>query len=118
MATPLRIAAASPKADRMTRLLPALPLADCPEGQGRPVTLDGVEVLLCHDQGQVFAIENRCSHLDLPLTSGHIRYGAIACPMHGARFDLETGQALCRPATEPVRTFPVTIIDGVIHVAC
>jgi nitrite reductase/ring-hydroxylating ferredoxin subunit len=36
--------------------------------------------------------------------------------MHGSRFDLRTGAALNLPATEPVRTFPVRVIDGIVGV--
>jgi 3-phenylpropionate/trans-cinnamate dioxygenase ferredoxin component len=92
---------------------PALPLADLPEGQIKRVG----EILFCHNEGKVYAIENRCSHMGEPLECGRVRWGWISCPAHGARFDLETGDALNSPATLPIRTFPVRLVNGMIEVA-
>jgi 3-phenylpropionate/trans-cinnamate dioxygenase ferredoxin subunit len=94
-----------------------LPLSDLADREPKAVTVGGVEVVLCLYEEQVFAIANRCSHADEPLACGRIRNGWIACPAHGARFDLETGEVLGPPATEPIRTFPVRVIEGTIEVA-
>jgi 3-phenylpropionate/trans-cinnamate dioxygenase ferredoxin component len=92
-------------------------LADLPPDSTLVVSATGISILLCHHDGQIFAIENRCSHADEPLACGRIKYGWIACPAHGARFDLETGAAMNPPATVPIRTFAVRIVDGMIEVA-
>ena len=95
----------------------ALPLADLPDGNTRLVIVADETILLCHDEGQVFAVENQCSHLQEPLECGRVKWGWIACPAHGARFALATGEALGPPATTPIRTFPVRVKDGMIEVA-
>lgn len=96
----------------------ALPaLVDLPDNSTHAVTIAGQQILLCRSNGEVFAIENRCSHADEPLACGRIRLGWIACPAHGARFDLETGEALGPPASAPIRTFPTRVINGQIEVA-
>lgn len=92
-------------------------LADLPPDSTLVVSATGFSILLCHHDSQIFAIENRCSHADEPLACGRIKYGWIACPAHGARFDLETGAAMNPPATVPIRTFAVRVIDGMIEVA-
>lgn len=94
-----------------------LPLMDLADGATRLVEVSGTAVLLCHDDGSVYAIENRCSHLEEPLACGKVKWGWIACPAHGARFDLATGEAMNPPATAPIRTFPVRVVDGMIEVA-
>ena len=96
---------------------PLLPLADLADGAMQLVETGGEPVLLCHDEGQIYAIENRCSHLEEPLACGKIKWGWIACPAHGARFDLATGEPLNLPATTPIRTWPVRVADGMIEVA-
>jgi 3-phenylpropionate/trans-cinnamate dioxygenase ferredoxin component len=96
---------------------PVLALADLPDDATRVVALNGFEVLLCRFKGQVYALENRCSHAESPLDCGRIRLGWIACPAHGARFDLETGEALGPPATQPVRSFAVRIAGDMIEIA-
>jgi 3-phenylpropionate/trans-cinnamate dioxygenase ferredoxin component len=97
--------------------IPALPLAELADGEARLVELAGQTVLLCRDDGAAFAIENRCSHMDAPLDCGRVKYGWISCPAHGGRFDLESGEAVGRPATDPIRTWPTRLVDGMIEVA-
>ena len=92
-------------------------LADVPAGGKKLVDVGGVPVLLCNTQGRVFAVRNVCSHAEEPLDCGRMRSGWIACPVHGARFDLETGEPMNPPATEPIQTFPVRVVGDTIEVA-
>ena len=68
--------------------------------------------------GELYAIEDRCSHDDGPLAEGDfdVDEGYAICPRHGARIDIRTGKALSLPAVFPVETFPVVIEDGVVKV--
>jgi 3-phenylpropionate/trans-cinnamate dioxygenase ferredoxin subunit len=68
--------------------------------------------------GQLYAIEDRCSHDDGPLCEGEWEQDLcrVICPRHGSAFDLATGRPLSLPAYEPVRTYPVRIVDGVVRV--
>ncbi len=65
-----------------------------------------------HD-GMYYALEDRCSHEDFELSSGAFdpATGSIECVLHGARFDVHDGRALCAPAYEPVAKFPVKVDD-------
>ncbi len=68
--------------------------------------------------GDIFAIDDTCSHANVSLSEGEVSDCQIECWLHGSRFDLATGMPTGLPATEPVATFPVTIEDGdvVVHV--
>lgn len=99
------------------RYIPVARLEDVPNGSVRAVDVEGVSILLCHFEGRVHALANMCSHAHEPLACGRMRLGWIACPAHGARFDLETGEPLTGPATDPIVTYAVRIIDGVIEIA-
>ena len=79
-------------------------------------SLAGQAVLVCRSGEDLFAVANLCTHADEPLTCGRIRNGWIACPAHGARFDLETGEVVGPPASAALRTFPVRIVDGMVEV--
>lgn len=92
-------------------------VADVPPETVKVVTVAGRSILLCHSDGRIFAIENLCSHAQQPLECGRMRRGWIACPTHGARFDLETGEALGPPATLSIATFPVRIAGDSIEIA-
>ena len=69
--------------------------------------------------GDLYAIEDRCSHDDGPLAEGDFEpeEAVVVCPRHGARFDVRTGRALTLPAYLPVETCDVTVEDGVVKVA-
>ncbi|WP_230293886.1 non-heme iron oxygenase ferredoxin subunit [Croceicoccus sp. Ery5] len=96
---------------------PAAPVGAVPEGTVHKVEITGKSVLLCHTQGRIFAVRNLCSHAEEALECGRMRSGWISCPAHGARFRLETGAPMNPPATEPIETYEVRIVDGVIEVA-
>ena len=66
--------------------------------------------------GSLYALEDRCSHEDFELSAGHFdpAEGSVECVLHGARFDVRDGRALCAPAYEPVAKFPVRNTDGVV----
>jgi 3-phenylpropionate/trans-cinnamate dioxygenase ferredoxin subunit len=90
---------------------------EIPPGKVKAVEAGGRAILLCHEEGRIHAIENRCSHAEMPLECGRVRWGWISCPMHGARFDLATGEAIKGPAVEPIDVFPVRIVGDAVEVA-
>ena len=73
---------------------------------------EGRQVLVCHSNGDFFVVSNLCSHADEKLDCGRVRNGWVACPIHGARFDLATGEALNPPAIDPIATYPSRVVDG------
>ncbi len=91
-------------------LIDDVPLGcEVPEtGSGRED--DGeLEVALVRHRGELYAIENLCSHGHVPLSEGEVIDATIECYLHGSTFDLRTGRAMNLPATQPVRVFPVRI---------
>jgi 3-phenylpropionate/trans-cinnamate dioxygenase ferredoxin component len=96
--------------------VPVAQEADVPVGQKLLVEAGGKSILLCHTAERIFAIINKCSHAEEPLAEGRVRGCWIACPVHGARFDLETGEAMNAPAKDPIEIFAVRVVDGVIEV--
>jgi 3-phenylpropionate/trans-cinnamate dioxygenase ferredoxin subunit len=92
-------------------------LEDLPAGAKRVVEVGGVEIVLCHTLDKVFAVQNLCSHAHEKLDCGRMKSGWLACPVHGARFNLETGDPINPPATMPIKTYEVRVEDGEISVA-
>lgn len=64
--------------------------------------------------GELYALEDVCTHDGGELAGGPIEGFEIECPRHGARFDLRTGEALCAPAYLPTAKFPVKVEDGAV----
>ncbi|MBJ6982554.1 MULTISPECIES: non-heme iron oxygenase ferredoxin subunit [unclassified Luteimonas] len=69
----------------------------------------GTPILVVNLDGELYALEDQCSHEDFELSAGTLDAGeaTIECVLHGAKFDLRDGRALCAPAYEPVAKFPV-----------
>ena len=63
-------------------------------------------------EGEIHIIDDLCTHANARLSDGWLEEGCVACPWHGAQFDLNTGQALSLPATGKVNTYPATIREG------
>ncbi len=80
--------------------------------------IHGQPVAIIHtEDGEVYAIDDICSHANVSLSEGELEGCQLECWLHGSRFDVRTGAALNLPATEPVATFPVTIEDGEVFVS-
>jgi 3-phenylpropionate/trans-cinnamate dioxygenase ferredoxin subunit len=69
--------------------------------------------------GELYAVEDRCSHDDGPLVEGdwEPEEAVVICPRHGSRFDIRTGRPLTLPAFEPVATYEVRVEDGLVKVS-
>ncbi len=89
---------------------------ELPEGEMRLViTDDGRKIGVFHCAGgELFAIEDRCSHDDGPLAEGEFDSSSctVECPRHGSSFDLRTGRPKSLPAYVPVDTFGVRAENG------
>jgi 3-phenylpropionate/trans-cinnamate dioxygenase ferredoxin subunit len=72
---------------------------------------DGESICVARIGDEVFAIGDTCSHSDASLAEGDITDFKIECWLHGAEFDLRTGEALTPPATAPVQKYSVSV-DG------
>jgi 3-phenylpropionate/trans-cinnamate dioxygenase ferredoxin subunit len=80
---------------------------------GKPVRIEknGESICVARVGDEVFAIGDVCSHSDASLAEGEIADFKIECWLHGAEFDLRTGEALTPPAVAPVKKYSVTV-DG------
>jgi 3-phenylpropionate/trans-cinnamate dioxygenase ferredoxin subunit len=81
-------------------------------------TVGDVEVVVVRCGGELYCLENVCSHEEFPLSDGEVDPVTceIECARHGSMFDLVTGEPRSLPATRPVRSFPVTVRDGQVTV--
>ena len=88
-------------------------LSDVKEPGALRVELDDIDIAVVRFEGQVFAIEDLCSHAAVALSEGEVELfkGAptIECWLHGSCFDLRTGEPTNLPATEPVSVYPVRV---------
>lgn len=96
----------------MSEFIKVATVAEIPVGGSKLVEVDDVRVALFNLDGEIYAIEDVCTHDGGPLVEGTIVNGCeVICPRHGARFDIRTGDALSFPAFEPTATYAVRV-DG------
>ncbi len=79
----------------------------------KPVKLekDGKAICVTRIGDQVFAVADTCTHSEASLSEGDVLHFKIECWLHGAEFDLRTGEAVTLPATQNLEVYKVAI-DG------
>lgn len=95
---------------------PVTKAENIPPREGRAVTVGGAEIAIFHLENRYLTIENKCPHKGGPLCDGIVSGATVVCPLHGRRFDLETGMAVRASEPSCVATFPTRVEDGIIFV--
>jgi nitrite reductase/ring-hydroxylating ferredoxin subunit/uncharacterized membrane protein len=95
---------------------PVLADGELAEGGLRRVDLGDRQIMLARYHGQVYALEEHCSHLGGPLSEGTLEDGCVQCPWHGSRFALEDGRPVAGPAAIPQPCFETRVRNGTIEV--
>lgn len=85
---------------------------EIPDGKVKRVRVLRQPIAIFNCGGTYYAMGDTCSHAEASLAEGQVLGGCkVACPLHGAQFDIKTGAALTFPAVTPVETYKVTV-DG------
>jgi 3-phenylpropionate/trans-cinnamate dioxygenase ferredoxin subunit len=93
-------------------------LEDFADGAPTACTVEGRAIVIVRLGTDVYALQDRCSHEEFPLSQGEVdsETAEIECERHGAMFRLADGEAVSLPATKSVPTFPVSIEAGRVMV--
>ena len=84
-------------------------LQDVPPGSAKVYEVNGRAVAVCNVDGDLYAIDDVCTHDEGSLDQGELEGFEIECPRHGARFDVRSGEVTALPAVLPVDTFKVRV---------
>ncbi|HET7038042.1 MAG TPA: non-heme iron oxygenase ferredoxin subunit [Thermomicrobiaceae bacterium] len=82
-----------------------------------PFVVDEEDRVLTRVEGEIYALEGICTHEYAELSDGEVEDGTLWCPLHGSGFDVQSGKVTNLPATVPLKTYDVQVIDGTIYVA-
>jgi 3-phenylpropionate/trans-cinnamate dioxygenase ferredoxin component len=95
----------------MPGLVKVARVTDLPERGLLAVEAEGERiVLVATGDAMYYALRDRCSHADFPLSDGTLLDGdRLECQYHGAKFDVASGRAVALPAIRPVKTYPVRV---------
>jgi 3-phenylpropionate/trans-cinnamate dioxygenase ferredoxin component len=89
--------------------------SDVAEGAPLRVEVEGTPIAIIKVHDELFAIGDTCTHEEFSLSDGEmVDEFTIECPLHGARYDVRSGRALCLPAVLATPSYPVWVEDGVI----
>lgn len=96
--------------------IPIAEVNEIPPGERLFLSVDNQPIVVFNIAGQLFAIEDTCSHDGNPLDEAPLEGYAVICPRHGARFDVRNGKALALPAVEDISSYPVRVVDGQVEI--
>lgn len=96
----------------------AFPSADLSEGEMKQFSGTSETILFCKVDGNVYAVQDTCTHDTWSLADGFLEDGIVECSLHFAKFCVKTGRVKALPACEALKVFPVKIEDGDIFVDC
>ena len=85
-------------------------------GDLRAVDSGEARILVCNADGEFYAIENKCPHIQIPLDGGRPAGCVLEYPLHGGKLDVRDGYDLVLPIRKPGRTYRVTRVDGGIAI--
>jgi 3-phenylpropionate/trans-cinnamate dioxygenase ferredoxin subunit len=91
-------------------------VAEVPDPGRILVEIDDRLIALFHVAGHFYAIDDVCTHDGGPLAEGQLEGFAIACPRHGAKFDIRDGRVLSMPATKPTVAHEVKVEGDAVSV--
>ncbi|KAM4742377.1 apoptosis inducing factor mitochondria associated 4 isoform 1-T2 [Anableps anableps] len=91
--------------------------SDLHDGQMKEVTVEDQKVLLVRTKGQYSAVGSRCSHYNAPLIIGTLDGERVRCPIHGACFNVRTGDIEDYPGLDCLPTYKVKVQDGNVYVS-
>ena len=100
----------------MARFVKAVRRSELPENNGTYVEIEGHRIALFNLNGEIYAIDNTCTHMGGPLSLGRVKDEEVECPWHGSRFDIKTGGVRMFPAKEHVATYQVRVTGDDVEV--
>ncbi len=84
-------------------------VSDIPDNGGHCVEIEDRRIALFRKDGEIYAIDDTCTHDEASLSEGEIEDHQVVCPLHGATFDLRTGEVTGPPAYDDLNAYKVRI---------
>ena len=103
--------------DKETSYIDLASVSDLPSGTTKKFALGNSDILLANVDGQIYAVDDMCTHEDSSLSLGCLKGELVSCTLHGSRFNVRTGEPMEEPATEALQRYNVRIQNERIEIA-
>ena len=90
--------------------------SEIPDQGVKCVEIEGKRIALFNCGGTFYATDDECTHRGGFLSDGVVEGNEVECPLHGARFDLKTGEVLGPPAEDAIGTYTVRVMEEAVEV--
>ena len=70
---------------------------DIPAGNMKHIEVGGKEIVIVNANGKFYALNDRCAHMNAPLSMGNLTGNIVTCPFHGAKFEVNSGKKVEEP---------------------
>jgi 3-phenylpropionate/trans-cinnamate dioxygenase ferredoxin subunit len=101
----------------VTDYIRACALDEVPDQGTFGVELNGIPLVIVRSEGEVYALDEFCTHEEVSLVDAEVYDRTVECWLHGSCFDLRSGKPTGPPATKPLKSYPVRIDGGDVYVA-
>ncbi|ESY28254.1 (2Fe-2S)-binding protein [Mesorhizobium sp. LNJC386A00] len=91
-------------------------ISDLQEDTVTPFEIEDNRIAIYLVNGEVYATNNVCSHAFALLSDGWLEGTLIECPLHGAQFEITSGEVVQGPAECPIAVFETKVEDGQVLV--
>lgn len=89
---------------------------DLADRQTLRVDINGTIIAVAYVNNEYYAFQEFCTHCFGPLSEGSFDAGKVICPWHRSEFDMRTGRVVHGPAKMDLKTFEITVRDGLVLV--
>ena len=94
----------------------AAKVSELSEGEMKAVEVGDRTVVVLTVDGDVYAIDDECTHQACPLSEGSLEGDVLECSCHGSMFNVRTGEVVEGPADEPVQTYNVEVEQDTVYI--
>jgi nitrite reductase/ring-hydroxylating ferredoxin subunit len=98
------------------KLVPLCSASDVAPGCALRAEVRGFAYAVYNVDGTFYVTQDECTHGPGLLSEGYVLDDEIECPWHQGRFHIPSGRATCSPATEAIKCWKVSIVEGKVCV--
>jgi nitrite reductase/ring-hydroxylating ferredoxin subunit len=90
--------------------------SDVAPGSALKVEIDDLVLAVFNVGGEFYVTDDTCTHGPGSLSEGYIEDDIVECNFHNGQFNIKTGAVVLPPCMIPIKTYPVSVVDGKVTI--